>query len=104
MTEEKKRKAAKNEARELKGELAKMAERKQSKKPKFPDYSLGRQEKLLSLKTIFRSPGRRPGSKKIEEVAREEDVYPEGVSPDRCIPVSSRIVTHIRDGKKEVVL
>ncbi len=92
------------ENKELKDELAKLAERKQAKKPKFPDYSLGRQEKLSSLKKIFRSPGRRPGSEKIKQATREEDIYPEGVTPDRCVLVSSRIVTHIRDGKKEVVL
>lgn len=92
------------ENKELRDELKKMAERKAAKKPKFPDYSLSRQEKLKQGRVLFCSPGRRPKEQKLHEVTREEDVYPKGLLPHRCVLVSTRIVTHIREGSKEVVL
>jgi transposase len=102
--ERRKRKAAENESNELRDELKQMAERKTAKKPKFPDYSLSRQERLLGLKKVFRSPGRTPKEAQLHEVTREEDVYPKGVPPTQCVPEYTRIVTHLRDGSKEVVL
>lgn len=94
--EEEKRRAAEDELRNF-------AMRKQSRKPKFPDYSLGRQEKLQNA-IFFKSPGRTPREKKNRKADRTEDVFPEGVPPWRCVQVSSRLVTHLRDGKMEAVL
>lgn len=85
-------------------ELARYINAKQAKKPKFPDYSLSRQEKLRDLKKAFKSPGRIPKEEKISKVNREEDVYPEGISPDECVLAYTRIVTHICEGSKEIVL
>ena len=43
---EEKLKEKEHENEDLKGELKKLAERKTSKRPKFPDYSLSKQERL----------------------------------------------------------
>ena len=67
-SEKKKRKAAERELKDL-------AQAKAAKKPKFPDYSLSRQEKLRDLKEPFKSPGRTPKENKIHKVTREEDIY-----------------------------
>lgn len=93
-----------NRIKALEDELKQIAQRKASKKPKFSDYSLAKQERLLSKGDKFKSPGRRTKAEKLKEVTREEHVYPEGVPPEQCIVDYTRIVTHVTEGKKEVVL
>lgn len=100
---EEKLKDKERENKELKDDLKKLAEQKTAKRPKFPDYSLSKQERLL-IKEKGKSTGRRTKAEKLKEVTREENIYPEGVSPESCVLVTSRIVTHLRDGQKEVVM
>lgn len=88
---------------QLKDELNQAAMAKQAKKPHFPDYSLSTHERTLDH-AVHRSPGRTPKTEKMSQVSREEHVYPEGVPPGKCRLSHTRIVTHIRDGRKEVVL
>lgn len=84
-------------------EIKRLALAKEAKRPKFPDYSLSRQERLLAKKT-FLSPGRRLKVEKMKEIDREENVFPEGLIPEECIVSHTRIVTHLKNGQKEVVL
>lgn len=87
----------------LQDELKQAAMAKQAKKPHFPDYSLSRHERSLQ-QTVHRSSGRTAKAQKLSQVSREEHVYPEGVSPGKCRLSHTRLVTHIRDGGREVVL
>lgn len=87
---------------ELKGQLKEVAEQKKAKKPRFSlNYSVHGQEKKGQRQP---SPGRTPKEEKMDRVDREEDVYPERVPRERCRLSHTRIVTHIRNGRKETVL
>jgi transposase len=101
---EAKLKAERERRKKAEEDLKNFALRKQAKKPKFSDYSLTRQERLLNKGSAFKSPGRRTKAEKLREVTQEEHIYPEGVPAGQCILVYRRIVTHIQEGKKEVVL
>jgi hypothetical protein len=99
---EKQLKEEQQRRREFEDELKRLAEAKEAKRPKFPDYSLSRQERLHS--NIYKpSTGRRPTTEKLKEAVRVEAVYPEGVDKADCIMETTRVVTHLKDGKKEVV-
>lgn len=87
----------------LKDQLKEFAERKKSKRPKLSDYSVGNQEKQLGKNILKKSTGRRTKEEKFKEIDREEHKYPEGISPEKCILANTRIVIHLREGKKEVV-
>ncbi len=89
---------------QLKDELKKMAMAKEAKRPRFPDYSVKKQEKKLQTKERQKSTGRIPLKEKLKLVEFEKDVYPKGVEPKDCVIVSHRIVTHLKDGRKEVWL
>lgn len=102
--EKSRREKVEEENWELKEELKKMAIAKEAKRPRFPDYSLKKQEKQLEAKTFKKSTGRISFEKKLLEVEFEKHVYPDGVDAKNCILVSRRIVTHIREGKKEIWL
>lgn len=88
----------------LKDELKKMAMAKEAKRPRFPDYSLKKQERKLQTKECKKSTGRVPFKEKLKTVEFEKDVYPKDVEPKDCVPVSQRIVTHLKDGHKEIWL
>lgn len=102
--EEAKRKNIEEENKDLKRQLCEMAMAKEAKRPKFPDYSLRKQEKTLVTKERKKSTGRVPFEEKLKEVEFEKYIYPNGVSATDCVLVSRRIVTHLRDGHKEVWL
>jgi hypothetical protein len=97
------RRKVEDENKELKKQLNEMAMAKEAKRPKFPDYSLKTQEKKL-LKEHKKSTGRIPFKEKLQNVEFEKNVYPQGVDPKDCIIVSQRIITHLKDGRKEIWL
>lgn len=101
---EAKLKKAEEENKDLRRQLDEMAMAKEAKRPRFPDYSLKRQEQKLQTKECKKSTGRIPFEEKFKLVEFEKDVYPKDVEPKDCVPVSHRIVTHLRDGRKEVWL
>jgi hypothetical protein len=89
----------------LEQQLQEMAMKKQAKKQWFKkNYSLSNQEKQRRSGALKRSTGRIPKEEKLSQVDREEHVYPEGILPKDCRLSHTRIVTHIRDGRMEVVL
>lgn len=95
----------KGEVGDLKQQLKEMAEQKKAKKPWFrQNYSLSNHEKQNDNAKKKRSPGRTPKEKKLGSVQEEQHVYPEHVAPDDCITSHTRYVTHLKDGKKHVVL
>lgn len=100
----KKLEESEKENKRLKDELEKMAMAKESKRPKFPDYSLSKRENEKSKKPPNKSTGRIPFQEKLQTVQFTENVYPEGIPPDECTLVSQRIVTRLKDGKKQVYL
>lgn len=102
--EKDKREATEKENEELKDQLEKMARAKESKRPKFPDYSLKKHEKNINKGKIKKSTGRIPFKEKLKTVQFEKDVYPEGIPHEKCVLRSKRIVTHLKNGKKEVWL
>ena len=70
---------------ELEATLGQRKEANASKPPKFSgNYSLSQQEKQRSGRQKKKSPGRRPNSLKLPQVQRTQDVYPDGVPPERC--------------------
>jgi hypothetical protein len=105
-------KKAKEEIRRLKGEvgelkeqLNEMAEQKKARKAWFrQNYSLSNHEKQNSDVQKKPSPGRTPKEQKLGSVQEESHVYPENVAPETCIISHTRYVTHLKDGKKHVVL
>lgn len=97
-------KKIKEENKDLKRQLHEMAMAKEAKRPRFPDYSLKKQEQKLRNEACKKSTGRVPFEEKLTWVEFEKDVYPKDVEPKDCVPVSRRIVTHLRDGHKEVWL
>jgi regulator of replication initiation timing len=101
---EKEKKELEAENKKLRDELEKMAMAKASKRPKFPDYSLSKREKLKSNDQPKKSTGRIRFAEKLKTVEFTENVYPEGVPPDKCALISQRIVTRLKDGKKQVWL
>jgi transposase len=95
----------KEENADLKNQLKEMAEQKKAKKPWFrQNYSLSNHEKQVDDAGKKQSPGRIPKEKKLGNVQEERHVYPEHISPDDCILSHTRYVTHLKDGKKHVVL
>lgn len=105
-------KKAKEEIRRLKGEvgelkqqLNEMAEQKKAKKAWFrQNYSLSKHEKEQEGTTNKKSPGRTPKQEKLINVQEEIHVYPADGSPEQCIISHTRHVTHLKNGKKHVVL
>jgi len=92
-----------HENERLQEELKQYAMAKQAKRPRFSqNFSLSHHEQKERKQQL--SPGRTPKEEKLSSVQREENVYPNGVSPVDCVLSHTRIVTHIRDGRKEVVL
>jgi hypothetical protein len=91
------------EVKDLKRQLEEMATAKASKRPRFPDYGLQKHERTLN-KSVSKSTGRIPFEEKLKHVQFTKDVYPDGVSPEKCILRSQKIVTHLKDGQKEVWL
>lgn len=91
------------EVKDLKRQLEEMAMAKVSRRPRFPDYGLQKHERRLN-ESVHKSTGRIPFEEKLKHVQFTEDVYPEGVSPKKCVLRSQRIVTHLRSGQKEVWL
>jgi len=90
---------------ELKDQLNEMAEQKKAKKAWFrQNYSLSNHEKQNDGTAQKRSPGRTPKEEKLENVQEESRVYPEGVAPETCVISHTRYVTHLKNGKKHVVL
>src|SRR3954465_4720957 len=66
---------------ELESVLERKAQANRSKPPRFlGDYSLRSQERPTRRRKK-RSPGRRPKSRKLDQVQRTENVYPEGGPP-----------------------
>lgn len=95
----------KEDVRDLKQQLQEMADQKKAKRAWFrQNYSLTHHEKQHDGSVRKRSPGRTPKEKKLGSVQEESHVYPEGVAPDTCIISHTRYVTHLKDGKKHVVL
>ncbi|MEK7137573.1 MAG: transposase [Patescibacteria group bacterium] len=95
----------KNENADLKNQLKEMAEQKKAKKAWFrQNYSLSNHEKQNDGTGKKRSPGRIPKEKKLGNVQEECHVYPEHVAAETCIISHTRYVTHLKDGKKHVVL
>jgi regulator of replication initiation timing len=93
----------KEQNKDLKKKLAKMAESKQAKKPRFREnYSLSEQEKEQD-KPNKKSPGRTPKESKPSP-DREEHIYPDGIPHHKCTLAYTRYVIHVKDGQKEIVL
>ena len=85
---------------ELEAALGQRKEANASKPPKFSgNYSLGQQEKQRSGRRKKKSPGRRPNSLKLSQVQRTQDVYPDGVSSERCRFSRDRFVWRLEDGR-----
>lgn len=91
------------EVKDLKRQLEEMAGAKASKRPRFPDYGLQKHERALK-KSVHKSTGRIPFEEKLKQVQFTKDVYPAGIPPEKCILRSQRIVTHMKDGQKEIWL
>ena len=102
--EKKKNDDAEREIKRLKDELEKMAMAKEARRPKFPDYSLKKHERSINKGEIKKSTGRIPFEEKLKTVQFEKDVYPEGVLPEKCVLRTRRIITHLKNGKKEIWL
>ena len=76
------------------------AEANKSKKPRFSgDYSLSRQERERTSRKKTPSPGRRPNELKRSLIERTEDVFPDGVEPQRCCFVRDRFAWRLEDGR-----
>ena len=85
---------------ELEAALGQRKEANTSKPPKFSgNYSLGQQEKQRSRRRKKKSPGRRPNALKFPKVQRTQDVYPDGVPPERCCFCRDRFVWRLEDGR-----
>ena len=85
---------------ELEAALGQRKEANASKPPKFSgNYSLSQQEKQRSGRQKKKSPGRRPNSLKLPQVQRTQDVYPDGVPPERCRFFRDRFVWRLEDGR-----
>jgi transposase len=84
---------------ELEAVLKRKAQANRSKTPRFSgEYSLRSQEKP-KRRHKKRSPGRRPKSRKLDQAERIEQVYPDGVPPQRCIFVRDRLAWRIEEGR-----
>lgn len=95
----------KGDVRDLKQQLQDMAEQKKAKKAWFrQNYSLSNHEKQSGGVGKKQSPGRIPKEKKLGKVQEESHVYPENVASETCIISHTRYVTHLKDGKKHIVL
>jgi len=99
----KEKKDLEGEVEDLKRQLEEMATAKASKRPHFPDYGLQKHERSLK-KPHHKSSGRIPFKEKLKYVQFTKDIYPDGISPDKCVLRSQRIVTHLKGGTKEVWL
>ena len=85
---------------ELEAVVNQRKEANASKPPKFSgNYSLSRQDKQRSGRRKKKSPGRRPNSLKLPQVQRTQDVYPDGVPPERCRVSRDRFVWRLEDGR-----
>jgi transposase len=70
------------------------------KPPQFSgNYSLNQQENKQSRRRKKKSPGRRPNSLKLSQVQRTQNVYPEGVLPERCSFCRDRFVWRLENGQ-----
>lgn len=96
--------AAEKENKDLRRQLHEMAMAKEAKRPKFPDYSLTKHELKIRKQECKKSTGRIPFVEKLKEVEFKKDIYPHNIEPRDCVLVSERIVTHLKDGRKEVWL
>jgi len=87
-------------------ELKHIAERKASKKPQFPDYSVGMQEKRMEHGKVPRkiSTGRRPTVAKIPETQIAKNIYPKDAAFGDCRYARSLTVTRLIDGKAVRIL
>lgn len=95
----------KGDVRDLKQQLQEMAEQKKAKKAWFrQNYSLSHHEKRSDGMEKKRSPGRTPKEKKLGSVQEESHVYPENVAPEVCMISHTRYVTHLKNGKRHIVL
>jgi transposase len=84
---------------DLESVLGRKAQANQSRTPRFSgDYSLRSQERLKRRRKK-RSPGRRPKSQKLDQAERTEDVFPEGIAPQRCVFVRDRLAWRIEEGR-----
>ena len=100
----KKEKELEDKVRDLEQELKNIAKRKEAKRPKFSglNYSLNEHNKKNRKTSCIR--GKR--TLKVErekEVIRIEHIYPEGIEPKNCYRFKTRIITHLKNGSKEVV-
>ena len=100
-TEKAERKKDKEKIKDLERQLHEMAAAKEAKRPKFPDYSVSKQEHGSKRKY---PRGRIPFAEKLKTVQFVKDMYPENIPSDQCARVSRRIVTHLKEGKKEIWL
>lgn len=83
-------------------ELENLAEAKQSKRPRFPNYSVNQQIKPRD-RILGKSTGRKTKAEKLKNITKTVDVYPVGISPIDCVFDYNRVATHITNGKKETV-
>lgn len=89
---------------DLEAALERRSEANASKKPRFSgDYSLGTQERKGQKRRKKRSTGRRPKESKLPEVARTEDVFPEGVKPEQCTFSHDRLAWRLENGRAVLV-
>lgn len=101
--------------RELEEKLRKMAESKSSKKPKFANvnYSLKtqtdkRKHWVLTHAQRYKNVWRKKKIDKIaglrDEISRTVNIYSEWVDQNKCSFIYTRLITHLVNGDKEVVL
>jgi hypothetical protein len=84
----------------LEAALGQRKEANASKPPQFSgNDSLDQQEKKQSRHRMKKSPGRRPNSEKLPQVQRTQDVYPDGVLPERCSFCRDRFVWRLKNGR-----
>ena len=90
---------------ELEAVLDRRKDANASKPPKFSgNYSLSQQEKQRSGRRKKKSPGRRPNASKLPQVQHTQDVFPDGVPPERCRFCRDRFVWRLEDGRAVFVL
>jgi transposase len=101
------------EIEELKRRIAQLEKKLNQRELKTPpepdasdpplDYSLATQQRRKKRKRKKRSPGRRRKQDKLTLVGRTEDVYPEGVVPEKCCFLRDRFAWRLEDGKAILV-
>jgi len=90
----------KREIAELKALLKEKAVAKDAKRPVFSqDYSLSRQERQRRRKRRAKSSGRKPTAAKQQHIERTDDIYPQGVFPQRCELAREQCAWRLEDGR-----